>query len=236
MRVFKESKKSYGSPRIYQQLKKEGIACGRHKIAYLMQESSIIARGKRKYKKPVSIRHDRSFAENILNREFTQHNPNRAWVSDVTYFWTQSGWLHLSVVIDLYSRRVIGWSMGERVDAQLTKEALNMAIINRGLNSNLLHHSDQGAEYTNKEYQRNLKDQHIASSMSRTGNCYDNAVVESFFKTIKIELSKKRKFKTKEEARTAIFEYIEVFYNRKRLHSTLGYLSPVDFERKNLVN
>ncbi len=235
-RVFRESKRSYGSPRIYRQLKAEGITCGRHRIAYLMRESGIIARKKRKYKKPVTIRHDRSFAANVLNRRFHYDKSDQAWVSDVSYFWTRSGWLHLAIVMDLFSRRIIGWSMGPHVDKDLTQEAFTMALINRDLKRPLIHHSDQGAEYTNKEYQSVLKNNGIISSMSRTANCYDNAVAESFFKTIKVELAKRQKFNTIEEARAAIFEYIEIFYNRKRLHSTLDYVSPVEYERRNGVN
>ena len=231
-RIFSESRRSYGSPRIYRQLKSEGIACGRHKVAKIMRSLAIVARKKRKYRKPVATRHDRSFAANILNRKFYHNEPNQAWVSDVSYFWTKSGWLHLAMVMDLFSRKIIGWSMGTHVDKTLTIKAFEMAVINRNPHSQLIHHSDQGAEYTNNEYQSILKNKNIISSMSRSGNCYDNAVAESFFKTIKAELTKNRKFETIEEARSAIFEYIEIFYNRKRLHSTLGYASPVEFERR----
>jgi len=236
LRVFKESKRSYGSPRIYQQLKTEGISCGRHKIARTMRQLEIIARKKRKYKKPVTQRHDRSFAANMLNRQFNYSKPNRAWVSDVSYFWTKSGWLHLAIVMDLFSRRIIGWSMGSHVDKDLTLTAFTMAFLNRNPGHRLIHHCDQGAEYTNHEYQDILQNHGIMSSMSRSGNCYDNAVAESFFKTIKTELAKKQKFNTIEEARAAIFEYIEIFYNRKRLHSTLGYVSPVEYERRTGVS
>lgn len=232
LRVFNESKRSYGSPRIYRQLKNEGISCGKNRIAKLMRNSALIARKKRKYKKPVTERHDRSFAANLLNRKFNYAKPNCAWVSDVSYFWTRSGWLHLAIVMDLFSRRIIGWSMSSHVDKDLTLGAFNMALINRKPRHRLIHHCDQGAEYTNHEYQDALQDNGIASSMSRSGNCYDNAVAESFFKTIKTELAKKQKFSTIEEARAAIFEYIEIFYNRQRLHSTLGYVSPAEFEQK----
>ncbi len=233
IRIFKESKRSYGSPRIYQQFKSEGIPCGRHRIAKIMRSLAIVARKKRKYKKSVIQRHNRSFAANILNRHFNCTKPNCTWVSDVSYFWTKSGWLHLAIVMDLFSRKIIGWSMGAQVDKNLTLAAFNMAILNRYLNYKLIHHCDQGAEYTNHEYQDILKSHGIISSMSRRGDCYDNAVAESFFKTIKTELTKNRKFETIEDARAAIFEYIEIFYNRKRLHSTLGYVSPVEFERRN---
>jgi putative transposase len=236
LRVFNESKRSYGSPRIYQQLKNEGVSCGRHRIARLMRSSALIARKKRKYKKPVTERHDRSFAANLLNRKFNYAKPNRAWISDVSYFWTRSGWLHLAIVMDLFSRRIIGWSMGAHVDKTLTLDALTMALLNRDPQHRFIHHCDQGAEYTNHGYQNILRSRGIISSMSRSGNCYDNAVAESFFKTIKTELVKKQRFRTIEEARGAIFEYIEIFYNRKRLHSTLGYLSPEEYERRACIN
>ncbi len=236
IRVFKESKRSYGSPRIYRQFKSEGISCGRHRIAKIMRSLAIVARKKRKYRKSVTLRHDRSFAANVLNRKFSFDKPDQAWVSDVSYFWTKSGWLHLAIVMDLFSRRIIGWSMGAHVDANLTMQAFDMAVINRNPDHRLIHHSDQGAEYTNHEYQDTLKSHSIISSMSRSGNCYDNAVAESFFKTIKTELTKNRKFETIEDARAAIFEYIEIFYNRKRLHSTLGYISPAEFERRNGIS
>jgi len=235
-RVFLESRKRYGSPRIYRQLKSEGLGIGRHRVAKAMQELGLIARKKRRYRRPVSERHDRSFAKNILNRQFTVQSPNRAWACDVSYFWTQSGWIHLAIVMDLYSRRIIGWAMRNQVDKELTTSALEMALVNRQPLQPLIHHSDQGAEYTNKDYQGIVQDNRMVASMNRTRECYDNAVVESFFKTIKTELVKHQIFKTREEARSAIFEYIEVFYNRRRLHSTLGYVSPVDFEKRNTVH
>ena len=235
-RVFFESKKRYGSPRIYKQLISEGVYCGRHRIARIMRREGMVARKKRRYKKPVSLQRVQPIAKNILRRNFTVKKANKVWASDVTYFWTRTGWLHLAVVMDLFSRKIIGWSMKSRIDKGLTKEALGMALINREPRYRLIHHSDQGAEYTNKEYQCFLKQEQMIPSMSRKANCYDNAVVESFFKTIKAELTRQRAFGTKEEARTAIFEYIEVFYNRKRLHSFLGYVSPEEFEKQRMFN
>ena len=155
---------------------------------------------------------------------------------DVSYFWTRNGWVHLAIVMDLFSRKIVGWSMSNRIDKELTQSAFKMAITNREPGYTVLHHSDQGAEYTNKGYQSLLNENQMDISMSRKANCYDNAVAESFFKTIKAELARKQRFKTQDEAKSAIFEYIEVFYNRKRLHSTLGYLSPVEYERLNSVN
>jgi transposase InsO family protein len=235
-RVFLESRRNYGSPRIYRQLKSDGIACGRHRVARLMREDGIIARKRRKYKKPVSQQRIQPVAQNILNRSFDVQDKNAVWACDVSYFWTRSGWIHLAVVMDLFSRRIIGWSMSDRIDKDLTKQALQMAFEAREPDKCVMHHSDQGAEYSNKQYQALLKTNSMVVSMSRKANCYDNAVVESFFKTIKTELTRRTKFNTKDEARSAIFEYIEVFYNRKRMHSTLGYLSPVEYERLNSVN
>lgn len=235
-RTFNESRKSYGSPRIYKKLRSEGIGCGRHRIARLMRQDGLVARRRRQYKKPVSAQRIQPLAGNILNREFRVTTQDSVWACDVSYFWTHTGWIHLAIVMDLYSRRVIGWSMNDRVDKELTQNALHMALANRQPNKSITHHSDQGAEYTNKEYQTLLKNQNMTVSMSRKANCYDNAVVESFFKTIKAELARKTRFRTQEEARSAIFDYIEVFYNRERMHSTLGYLSPAEFECLNSLN
>jgi len=235
-RVFDESRKSYGSPRIYHQLKTEGVPCGRHRIARYMREDGIVARKRRKYKKPISKQRIQPVANNILNRKFQVNDKNSVWVCDVSYFWTQNGWVHLAIVMDLFSRKIVGWSMSNRVDKELTQHALKMALANREPDHTVLHHSDQGAEYTNKDYQALLNENQMGISMSRKANCYDNAVAESFFKTIKSELTRKQRFKTQDEAKSAIFEYIEIFYNRKRLHSTLGYLSPMEYERLNSVN
>jgi transposase InsO family protein len=232
-RVFTESRKNYGSPRIYRQLKNEGVHCGRNRIAKYMRENGIVARKHRKYKKPVSEQRAQPVAENILNRQFQTPSKDRVWASDVSYFWTRNGWIHLAIVMDLFSRRVIGWSMSNRIDKELTQDALTMALNNRRPSQRVLHHSDQGAEYTNKTYQALLKKNQMIISMSRKANCYDNAVVESFFKTIKAELARKQRFNTQDEAKSAIFEYIEIFYNRKRMHSTLGYVSPMEYERLN---
>lgn len=235
-RVFFESKRRYGSPRVYRQLKIEGIRCGRHRVARLMRREAMIARRRRKYCRVLSAQHYRAQANNVLNREFNVQQPNKVWATDVSYFWTQKGWIHLAIVMDLYSRRIIGWSMKSKVDQFLTQDALNMALNQREPEKGLIHHSDQGAEYTNHAYQSLVKEHHMIVSLSRRGECHDNAVAESFFKSIKVELVKQQKFRNPEEARSAIFEYIEIFYNRKRLHSTLGYAAPVDYERLNPVN
>jgi len=201
-----------------------------------MREDGIVARRRRKYKKPVSHQRRQPVATNILNRAFRVSQRNTVWACDVSYFWTHEGWVHLAVVMDLFSRRIIGWSMNNRLDKHLTQAALRMALAARESSHRVMHHSDQGAEYSNKDYQALLRKNNMVISMSRKANCYDNAVVESFFKTIKAELTRKQKFYTQEEAKSAIFEYIEAFYNRKRMHSTLGYLSPAEYERLNSVN
>lgn len=234
-KVFLDSRNSYGSPRVFKQLRADGIQCGRNRIAKLMRRESIVAQRQRRYKRTKTAPHGRNVANNVLNRQFNIGQPNQVWASDISVFWTGSGWIHLAVVMDLYSRKIIGWSLNNQMTEELTKGALNMAVANRTITDRIIHHSDQGSQYGGDEYQQILKEQNMIPSMSRKGNCYDNAVVESFFKTIKVELTRERRFKSRDEARTAIFEYIEVFYNRKRLHSTLGYLSPVEFERQTLT-
>jgi transposase InsO family protein len=201
-----------------------------------MHDDGIVARKRKTYKKPVSKQRQTPVAENILNREFKVTEQNSVWASDVSYFWTRAGWVHLAVVMDLYSRKIIGWSMSRRVNKELSINALNMALDRRGSNRPKIHHSDQGAEYSNKDYQSLLAKHNIKPSMRRKANCYDNAVVESFFKTVKSELNYRKQFTDVAEAKSAIFEYIEIFYNRNRLHSSLQYMSPVDYERLNSVN
>lgn len=225
-------KKRYGAPRIYQQLKREGLSCGRHRIARLMKKHGIRSIRQVRYKCAVKSRQRLSnLAPNVLNRKFNVKEPNRVWASDITCFWTGSGWLHLAVVMDLFSRKVIGWAMGNRMTEELALGAFGMAMLTRQPKQKLLHHSDQGTQYTGDRFRDLLKSNEFECSMSRKGNCHDNAVVESFFKNLKSEIPWHRKFKTREEARRELFEYVEVFYNRKRLHSSLGYQSPDDFER-----
>jgi transposase InsO family protein len=230
--VFISSRKTYGSPRVFKQLQTDGVCCGRNRVARLMRREHIVAQRQRRYKRSTQTLRNRINADNILNREFHVERPNKVWASDITAFWTGSGWMHLAVVMDLYSRRIIGWSLNIQMTQELTQNALTMAIANRKITNRIIHHSDQGSQYGSDEYQQILKERNMICSMSRKGDCYDNAVVESFFKTLKAELTHERVFKSREEARSAIFEYIEIFYNRTRLHSTLGYRSPVEFETK----
>ena len=226
------SRKTYGSPRIQVALQRKGVACGRHRVARLMRQAELWARPKRK-NRPVTTRRQPGVvpAPNRLNQDFSAPAPNQKWVSDFTYIKTEEGWLYLAVVLGLFSRRVIGWAMSETMDAALVEAALRMALLGRRPQAGLLHHSDQGSQYTSATYLNCLVAARSQLSMSRVGNCYDNAVLESFFGTLKTECVTGI-FLTHAQARTAIFEYMEVWYNRQRLHSTLGYHSPVDFEHQ----
>ena len=225
------SRKTYGSPRIQMALQRKGVACGRHRVARLMHQHGIYVQRRRKAH-PVTTQRQPGVvpAPNRLNQDFSAPAPNRKWVSDFTYIETGEGWLYLAVVLDLFSRRVIGWAMSETMDTALVETALRMALLGRRPEAGLLHHSDQGSQYTSAAYLNCLTAASTQLSMSRVGNCYDNAVMESFFGTLKTECATSP-FLNRAQARTIIFEYMEVWYNRQRLHSTLGYVSPVDFEK-----
>jgi putative transposase len=227
---YQASRKTYGSPRIHVMLQRKGVACGRHRVARLMRQEGLFARPKHKTH-PVTTQPASGVvpAPNRLNQDFAALFPNQKWVSDFTYIETGQGWLYLAVVLDLFSRKVIGWAMSETMDTALVEGALHMALLDRQPEAGLLHHSDQGSQYTSSAYLDCLSTAQAQLSMSRTANCYDNAVVESFFKTLKTECVT-GPFNTRAQARTTIFEYLEVWYNRQRCHSTLGYHSPVDFE------
>jgi len=229
---YQSSRKTYGSPRIHVVLRRKGVACGRHRIARLMHQDGLCARKRRKTH-PVTTQRQPGVvpAPNRLNQEFSAQAPNQKWVSDFTYIETGEGWLYLAVVLDLFSRKVIGWAMSETMDAALVETALRMALLERQPEAGLLHHSDQGSQYTSAAYLDCLTTALAQISMSRVANCYDNAVVESFFSTLKTECVT-GPFLTRAQAHTTIFEFMEVWYNRQRLHSTLGYHSPVDFEQQ----
>jgi transposase InsO family protein len=200
-----------------------------------MRFAGIQALRQRRYKRCTRTKHGRLGVENLVKREFNVPVPNRIWASDITQFWTGSGWLYLSVVMDLFSRRIIGWSMQTTLRDGLAIDALGMAVQLRGDQTPIIHHSDQGSQYASQTFMKRLEVLKIQPSMNYKGSCYDNAVVESFFKTLKVELVKTVRFRTREEAKSMVFEYIEVFYNRKRLHSSLGYKSPVEYERSALI-
>jgi transposase InsO family protein len=229
--AYQSSRQTYGSPRIHAVLQRKGIVCGRNRVARLMRLQGMAARKRRK-RFPVTTQRQPGAipAPNWLNRDFSASAPNRKWVTDITYIDTLEGWLYLAPVLDLYSRRVVGWAMADHIDTSLVEAALHMALARRQPAAGLLHHSDQGSQYTSLPYQLHLLARNCQISMSRVGNCYDNAVMESFFSTLKTECATGQ-FASRAQARRAIFEYIEIWYNRHRLHSSLGYLSPEEFEQ-----
>jgi putative transposase len=226
-----ESRATYGSPRVFRALKGAGVACCQNTVAKLMKSEGIRSKSKRPVRvRTTDSRHDHPVAANVLDRAFYPERADEVWTADITYVPTGEGWLYLAVVMDLFSRRIIGWSTADHLRAELTCDALEMALTHRRPNGELLHHSDRGAQYASGAYQGILAGHGIEPSMSRAGNCHDNAVTESFFSTLKGELTHHESYADREEARRSLFEYIEVFYNRKRLHSTLGYRSPADYE------
>lgn len=228
--IHHESDGTYGSPRIHRDLWARGLRISRHRVARLMRLSGIRGVCRRRVpgrSRPVS---SEVMAENLLQRQFAATQPNQKWAGDITVITTGEGWLYVAVLVDLYSRRVVGWAMGTRITTELTQAALTMAVHQRQVVRPVLHHSDRGSQYTAGQYQQGLTRYGLRCSMSRPGNCWDNAVVESFFASLKTELVYRRQFRSRQEAQTAIFAYIEGFYNRRRRHSTLGYLSPVEFE------
>lgn len=227
---FDKGRKVYGTRRIKHALMEQGITVSRRRIGRLMGELGLACKVKRKFKATTNAKHDLPVAENHLQRQFTVTEPNRAYVGDITYIPTQEGWLYLAVVIDLYSRQVVGWSMSERMQATLVNDALTMAIWKRKPMKGLIFHSDRGSQYASDSHRLLLVQHGIMQSMSRKGNCWDNAVAESFFHSLKTELVHHEAYPTRVTARQSIFEYIEVFYNRQRFHSSNGYLSPVNYE------
>ena len=230
--IHDQSKRRYGSPRIHRALRDQGIRCGQKRVARLMRAHGIRAQRMRRFTATTDSKHRLPVAENVLNRQFDVEVPNARWAADITYIWTQQGWLYLAVVMDLFSRRIVGWSMQETLERSLVIDALSMALRRRRPASGLLHHSDRGSQYASLDYQEVLKQAGCTCSMSRRGNCWDNAPVESFFSTLKMELIHHRRYRTRVEARLEVFEFIESWYNRVRLHSSLGYLSPAAYEAK----
>jgi transposase InsO family protein len=229
--IFKEHKRRYGSPRVHRALRDRGVSVGRHRVARLMRELALRARPRRRFVRTTDSTHTLPMSPNRVDRKFTTPEPNRVWAGDVTYLPTREGWLFLAVLLDLYSRRVVGWAMSEANDEALTLAALQMALDQRQPQPGLVHHSDRGATYASNAYQDALARHRIVSSMSRKGNCWDNAVVESFFSTLDIECANQEPFPSRSAARSTVTEYLLTFYNPTRLHSSLGYRSPMEFER-----
>ena len=231
--VYSENRGIYGSPRIHAVLNKNGKKCSRKHVAKLMQINKIQAKSRKKWKvSGKSCRDITKIAPNLINRNFTAPAPNQVWVSDITYIRTNEGWLYVAAIMDIFSRRIVGLCMSNRMDTTLINKAYNQAICHRSPATGLILHSDRGVQYTSYEYKNITGAQGALLSMSNRGNCYDNAAMESFFHTLKTEHVYFNKYKTRQEAANSIFEYIEVFYNRRRIHSTLNYLSPLEFEQK----
>lgn len=228
---FIGSARTYGARRVWRDVLAEGIDCGLHRIERLMKAQALRARPRRRGL-PKDDGQRSMIAPNTLDREFHAERPNQRWIADFTYIWTAEGWLYVAAVIDLFSRRVVGWSMKAEMTAQLVTDALIMAIWRRGKPDALLHHSDQGSQYASEQFQKLMADNGVQCSMSRSGNVWDNAAMESFFSSLKIERIRGKVYRTRDEARAEVFDYIERFYNAVRRHSTIGYLSPVEFERK----
>lgn len=230
--IHSQSREVYGSPKIYAELMDQGFSVGRHKVARLMQLARLRGCPKKRYRTTTQQDPRHQPAKNLLHQHFSSTQPDQRWVADITYVSTKQGWLYLAVIIDLYSRRVVGWSMSQWMHRQLVINALRMAIDTRMPEGDLIHHSDRGGQYTSDDFRYELAKHNIECSMSSTGNCYDNAVAESFLGLLKRERVNRTRYRTRDEARVDIFDYIEVFYNRKRRHGYLGNISPVDFEKR----
>jgi transposase InsO family protein len=223
-------KKAYGSPRIHQELKEKGVPCSQNRVARVMKKEGIRAIVPRKYRATTNSNHKFPVAPNLLKQDFNVKEPNKVLVADITYIATSEGWLYLASVMDLGSRRIKGWAMSDRITQELTLNALNMAITNNPDTKNIIHHSDRGSQYACNEYRKQLKKNGLICSMSRKGNCWDNAPMESFFHTLKTEWAYRFKYKTRKEAKASLFGYIEIFYNRQRRHSALQYMNPCQYE------
>jgi transposase InsO family protein len=233
-RIHAQSRHTYGSPRVMQELRKKGRRHGRHRIARLMQQKGLCGRQKGRHRvQTTDSKHDQPIAPNRLAEAPQATAPNQLWVADITYIDTQEGWLYVAGVLDLYSRKIVGWAMSERIDTSLVLKALDMALLHRTPPANVLFHSDRGVQYASGDFRQAIRQAGLVASMSRKGNCYDNAFMESFWSTLKLELVYRGLFQTRAQARAQIFDYIEVFYNRQRAHSALDFHSPVDFETLN---
>lgn len=231
--IYEQRKRVYGCLRITAELKDQGFSCSKNRVARLMRKQGITARTKRRFRVTTNSNHKLSVANNLVEMQFNPEQKNRLWTTDITYIWTREGWLYLSVMLDLWSRAVISWNAERSMDENLVIKTLDKALMQRKPSGELILHSDRGSQYASHRLRNILKENNITQSMSSKGNCYDNAPTESFFSTLKRELVYRERFKTREEAKQKLFEYIEVFYNRQRRHSTLGYLSPMQFEKLN---
>ncbi len=227
--IFREYRSCYGSPRVHQELRRRKIRCSRKRVARLMRQEGLQARRRRRFRVTTRAAEGRPAAPNLLDRRFTVHTLDEVWLGDLTYLWTSEGWLYLAVLMDMCSRRIVGWAVSETMSDDLTLRALDSSLEHRQPGAGLMHHTDRGSQYTSSEYRARLEQRGVQISMSRKGNCWDNAPIESFFSTLKIELGDR--FSSRTAARTALFDYIEVFYNRRRMHSSLEHQSPVEFEQ-----
>ncbi len=230
--VYGEHKQRYGVPRVTEELKERGFKCSENRVARRMQKLGLTGIQAKKFKRTTDSNHDKPVAPDLIEQDFTALAPNQKWVSDLTYVWTDEGWWYLAVIMDLYSRAIIGWSMGKRMTQQLMCDALTMALFRRGFPRGVIIHSDRGSQYCSNAYQRLIKVAGLRCSMGRRATCYDNAAMESFFHTLKVELIHRERYLTRQDAKGAIFEYIETYYNRKRKHSAIGYKIPMLFEQK----
>lgn len=231
-RVFAEHKQRYGAPRITDELHDQGITCSKNRVARRMKKLGLRGIQAKKFKVTTDSNHNKPVAEDLLGQDFTAARSNQKWVSDITYLWTDEGWLYLAVVMDLYSRAIVGWAMDKRMTQQLVMDALTMALFRRGFPKGTIIHSDRGSQYCAAAYQRLIREKHLRCSMGRRANCYDNAAMESFFHTLKVEQVHRQRYRTRAAAKTAVFEYIEVYYNRKRKHSAIGHKVPMQFEQQ----
>ena len=232
-RIFVENQSNYGSPRIWNQLNNmEHICCSENRVAKVMRSAGIVAVQRRKFRVTTNSKHDYPVWPNVLERKFVVEKPNAVWVSDITYIWTLEGWLYLAAVLDLFSRRVVGLAMDKTIADTLTTQAMMQAILRRNPEKGLICHSDRGSQYAGNNFKAILSQNEFVGSMSRKGDCWDNAVAESFFHTLKVEFIHRHKFCTRDEAKRKIFGYVEMYYNCRRAHSTLGFLSPLEYERR----
>jgi len=230
--IYEQNKGRCGSPRITEALNDQEIACSENRVAARMRKNNIKAKTKKRFKVTTHSKHKHPTSANLLNQDFTAQHPDQVWVSDITYLWTREGWLYLAVILDLFSRRIVGWAMSHRLGQELVLNAFQQALWRRRPGLGVIFHSDQGVQYACTAFRNLLKEHKFIQSMSGKGNCYDNAVAESFFHTLKTELVYFETYHTREDARNSVFEYIETYYNRFRMHSTINYCSPVQFEQR----